>query len=79
MQVTLSFTGVCAGGNHVSLSVNGSRTLTLIKNDILQDTGWDAGSEDYAIIRELRRYFKREGITTWAAARNALTDLSLDI
>ena len=82
MQATITYNGICDGGNHVFLTVTiggKSRSMTVLKNDILTDTGYEVLNEDQAVLRELRKYLKRQGITTWSAARSAFNNLPLEI
>ena len=82
MDIILTITGTCAGGNHIYLNVtvNGeTRQLTFVKDDFLKDGEMNTFDETGAIRKELRAYLRRQGIKTWAAAQSAVQNLSLTI
>lgn len=84
MPITLTFTGLCAGGNHAffDVTIDGKvRQIAITKTDATKGDDVDLvdPSFEQLVIRELRRYAKREGLTTWAGIRNRCINLSLSL
>lgn len=71
MQLTITVDGVCAGGNHVHLSVtNGqqTRTITLSRDDLT----FEPSEYETVIAALIRSRVKQAGATTPAQIRSAI-------
>ncbi len=83
MDVIISIIGTCEGGNHVFVNVTkGGETQqrSFLKQDFLNDDpDFRIESEDKAILKQVRRIAKVEGIKTFAALVNRCTNLSLSL
>lgn len=84
MEITITITGTCEGGNHVFADVTKDGETyqeVLIRGDLLsaQDDSFLVADERRAIVKEVRRRAKAEGVKTFAALKTFCTDLTITI
>lgn len=84
MNVIVTITGTCAGGNHVFVDVTiagVTQQMVFIKGDLLSTAvdNFIVPDQKKAIFKEIRRLAKAAGIQTFAALKTFCTNLSITI